>query len=515
MLILVLILLFFSTTPLCSAFTGNGSVYEIPISNMNYACYDGHGDDYNMDFSLVDQFVGTNNTDKYNTTYGFYGAVNYTGYSVGGPFDISIDAPASVTAFTATSATVQLTNQNPDFGEDSYLEYWIENAAGTTVTSGAKTVYVGSLSTVRTTVSLTAPGSAGTYYYYARVTWSTSYTASAYDTFTVTTVAGGEEPPGGGGTPRVTILDITEYPTNIILAQDDFAYYTIEVSNKGNKKAEDTFLHLINLGQYCMYSVVPESMDIEPYSNGTFSLKIDVPEDAETGAHEFSIKAMSGSVEDEVSSILNIIMVQPEHEIKITNMKTVPDVLSVDEAGKIQVFVENEMEKNTSVTMSISLPDVIELDTNSITKVLEADKEDLFEFLVIPKQAGTFEVTVEMSYDGKTKSKMIPVVCLISEEEEYSNALLIVTIVLVCVMFLLIAIVVFHYSDIIKNLEKKLKSATKRRRKPRHERRMVPKKYRHEARKPPAKAPQVAKSQISERISRIRKLKELLRRKGD
>lgn len=192
--------LFLLIIPACDAFILNGTNYQVPISNMDFAAYNEHSANFNVDYSLVDQYVGWNNTNNYNTTFGFYGAVNFSGYSVGGPFDISIDATSPVTASSSAAASVQLINQNPFFGEDALLEYWVEDQLGNIINTGTGlTIFVGSLTTVTRAVSLTAPSSAGTYVYHARVTWSTTYTAAAYDTFVVTSAPGGGEEGGGGG----------------------------------------------------------------------------------------------------------------------------------------------------------------------------------------------------------------------------------------------------------------------------------------------------------------------------
>ncbi len=441
-------LLFLSAIPLCSAWAGNSTNYNIIISNADYAAYDGHSANYNIDFSLAGQYVGWNDSKNYNTTYGFYGAVNYTGYSVGGPFDISIDAPTSVTASTTTTATVQLTNQNPDFGEDSYLEYWIEDMSGNTKSSGSKTVYVGSLSTVQTTVSLTAPGSAGVYVYYARVTWSTIYTAMASESFTVTAApGGGEEEPGGGGG-KVPVLRITQYPTNMTVKQGDFRDVVIEISNIGTATAKNTVLLIQNISQY-WFSIEPQSIDIEANENESFAVRFNIPSDAKTGAYDFIIKAMSGSVKREVESTLNVITTIPD-EVVITDIRAfmAEQNLQANKTGKVQVVVRNNGQENTNITVQLTVPDAWETGSTIITKTVPADEDAIFEFTVVPDREGTFELILSISYGSEEKTRMVAVVvesgsAAEDTREQESFWSILAVIIIIAAIILLLAVYLF------------------------------------------------------------------------
>jgi len=418
----VLIFVFLLALPLwsvtVSAWVGNSTNYNITISNIDYAAYDGHSANFNIDFSLVEQYVGWNESPSFNTSYGFYAGVNYTGYSVGGPFDISIDADDPVTVSTTATATVTLTNQNPDFFEDALLEYWIEDQTGAVISQGSQTVYVGSLSTVVTTVTLAAPGSTGVFIYYARVTWSSIYTASASDSFTVIAAA---PSPGPGPGPSVPILRIIQYPKNITIERGDFAYFTIKVKNIGGAIARNTVLLIENLSQY-WFSVEPQSMDIAAGENKSYALKFQIPSDAEIGSYDFVLEAVSGSKKHRVSSTLNIVSAIPV-DIRIVDIQIVPleQRLKVNETGKIYIFVQNTGDKNTSVTLQLPVPDSWSIENETITKIVNVNDINIFEFIVTPHEVGTFELIISMTYENKIETRAIVVVVedVVPEEEEF------------------------------------------------------------------------------------------------
>ncbi len=421
----------------CSAIHGNSAHYNITISNVDYAAYDGHSANFNIDFSLIDQYVGVNGSPSFNTTYGFYGGVNFTGYSVGGPFDISIVATDPVTASSSATAIITLVNQNPDFGEDALVEYWIEDGVGNVITTGSKTVYVGSLSTVQTTASLDAPANAGVYVYYGRVTWSTLYTASASDSFTVTAAPDdGGDGGGGGGAPARPILRITEYPQNISLEQDDFVFYEIEVSNIGKKEADNTILVISGLSQY-WFSVEPQNVDIAAGANESFALRLQIPYNAELGSYDFTIKAVSGSAEYEVNSTLNIIA-EAADEVRISDVQLWPSIFFVNQTGKLLVYIENSGSINTVATVSISAPNSWEMDQTNETKTISPGEENIFEFNAIPSHTGTYSIEIAMTATGYEDRKTIAVV--VEESPEGLNLLmLIIFIILAIIGFLLLS----------------------------------------------------------------------------
>jgi len=437
------VFLFFLAMPASSAFVNGSATYNITISNIDYAAYDGHSANYNIDFSLVPQYVGYNESNNYNTTYGFYGGVNYTGYSVGGPFDVSIDAPASVTVSSAATATVEMINQNPDFGEDVYLEYWIIDASGNTESSGSKTVYVGSLSTVSTTVSLTAPATTGTYTYRARITWSTIYTANASDTFTVVAAAAPSEGPSktpSGPSISVPVLRITEYPSNITIEQGDFKYFIVEVSNIGSALASNAMLLITRLDQF-WYSIEPQSDDIFAGQNESFALKFKIPDDAGIGPYNFSIKAVSGSVTHSVNSTLNIVAAE-KTDIKIKDIQAfaVEQRLKANQTGKLQLIIQNNGQTNTTVTVQLAVPGSWEIDSSTITRTITAGEESIFEFTVFPGEAGTYEVVALVNYGSAEESRMIAVVveeALFELTQEQLESLLMITgLVVICILIM-------------------------------------------------------------------------------
>ncbi|MCX6707597.1 MAG: hypothetical protein NT001_05665, partial [Candidatus Woesearchaeota archaeon] len=159
-----------------------------------------------------------------NLEYGFFQAtatVNSVQYKsnkmriiipgYGGPADTIVYAPAYVSASTSFDSVINITNMNPDIGLNFVVDYWITNNAETVnYTSGQRTLLVGALSSVNTTVTLTSPSSAGTY----KLRASVSYIGgpdTAYDSFEVTSGSTTETPPvttpvegetakrGGGG----------------------------------------------------------------------------------------------------------------------------------------------------------------------------------------------------------------------------------------------------------------------------------------------------------------------------
>ena len=436
---------FIIALPLCSAFTGTSASYNMNISNINYAAYDGHSNNYNIDFSLVEQYVGSNETVNYNVSYGFYKGVDYTGYSVGGPCDISIDAPATVTVSTTATATVELTNQNPDFGEDAILDYWITNSSGDTLISGSKTVYVGALSTVETSVSLTAPSATGSYNYRARVTWSSTYIATSHDGFSVTEAATGDgsgDDGGGEGSGAISgiSLRITEYPKTMTVEQEGFTQGMIEVSNHGADNATGTFLVVQGLNEYCWISVNPESINIEEGKNESFILKIKPKSGALPGSYYFTIKAISGSIETSAESTLQIIE-SVAREISIKDITTQPDKFILNESGKLQIIVQNTGDESINVSIRLSVPESVEIEEANITKHIAAGVQEVFEFSLLPKKTGIYEVNVIMSYESREVIRSALVAVESPKAEETQSVLyIIIMLIASCVAFAVISI---------------------------------------------------------------------------
>lgn len=129
-------------------------------------------------------------------------SVSVPGY--GGPADVIVYAPSSVSSGEVLDAVIQVVNVNPDIGQDFTTDYWITSSdEGVNYSSGQQTVYVGASSSTNMSVSLTAPVAAGFYRLRALTTWAGG-TATSFDTFEVTITGGttggtGGGPGGGGG----------------------------------------------------------------------------------------------------------------------------------------------------------------------------------------------------------------------------------------------------------------------------------------------------------------------------
>ena len=124
-------------------------------------------------------------------------SVSIPGY--GGPADIIVYAPATVLASDIFNSVIEVKNINPDIGQDFITNYWITSGdESQNHSSGQQTVYVGANSSTNISVVLTAPLSAGNYRLRALTSW-VGGTATAFDTFEVTSVGGGTGGGTGGG----------------------------------------------------------------------------------------------------------------------------------------------------------------------------------------------------------------------------------------------------------------------------------------------------------------------------
>ena len=219
------------------------------------------------------------------------------------------------------------------------------------------------------------------------------------------------------------------------MQQDDLAYFVVEISNTGTARASDTLLQVKNLSQCCFSSVEPDNIDIEKGENETFALRLSTLPDVATGSYNFSLKAISGSVIDEVNSTLNIIAAVPA-EIKITDVQ--PERLIANTSGKFWVFVNNTGTESTDVNMHLSVPDTWEIANDTITKTIDAGEQEIFEFGVLPKKPGTFELIISMSYDDKIETKFIAIVVeRYITEEEYGLELILLIISLMVIAILI------------------------------------------------------------------------------
>jgi sporulation protein YlmC with PRC-barrel domain len=117
-----------------------------------------------------------------------------------GPNDLTVDAPASVTASTAYSTTITIVNMNPDIGQDFTIDYWVTNTLNTTNYSiGSKTLFVaansGSNSTI---VNFNSPSTAGTYIFMAKVRESGKEASDSFEVASASQTPTTPSPPGGG-----------------------------------------------------------------------------------------------------------------------------------------------------------------------------------------------------------------------------------------------------------------------------------------------------------------------------
>lgn len=119
----------------------------------------------------------------------------------GGPNDVKVYPPSSVSTSTSFNTVINVTNQNPDISQDFVIDYWITNDDETTnySSSGQQTIYIAALETNSTTVTLTSPSSAGTYRVKASVSGTGVVTpATSYGTFTI--IDSSSETPSTSGT---------------------------------------------------------------------------------------------------------------------------------------------------------------------------------------------------------------------------------------------------------------------------------------------------------------------------
>ncbi|MEI7719220.1 MAG: PRC-barrel domain-containing protein [archaeon] len=121
----------------------------------------------------------------------------------GGPNDVIINAPTSVSANIDFGAVMTVKNKNKDIGQDFILNYWLlSNDEATIYSTGTQTLYVsGDDATNSTTIVFLAPSSAGTYKIRANVTGTgVGVQATALSTIVVTSnITTPTIPPTGGG----------------------------------------------------------------------------------------------------------------------------------------------------------------------------------------------------------------------------------------------------------------------------------------------------------------------------
>ncbi|MCX6750069.1 MAG: hypothetical protein NTZ83_01285 [Candidatus Pacearchaeota archaeon] len=134
----------------------------------------------------------------------------------GGPNDVSINAPTSVSPNTNFNAVMTVKNKNKDIGQDFILNYWLlSNNESITYSTGAQTLYVGANdNTNSTTIVFLSPSSDGTYKIRANVTGTgVNVQATALSTIVVTSSANEtpeNHPKGGSNKNRDVTGEVTE-----------------------------------------------------------------------------------------------------------------------------------------------------------------------------------------------------------------------------------------------------------------------------------------------------------------
>ncbi|MBS3075465.1 Ig-like domain repeat protein [Candidatus Pacearchaeota archaeon] len=123
--------------------------------------------------------------------------VNIPGY--GGPADLIVYAPESVSASSSFESIIQILNINPYIGQDFIINYWVTDSNEIiNYSSGQRTIYVPASGSVNTTISLIAPSLTGQFKFKAIVSWIEG-TAVSYDSFEIISEIQPPSPPSGGG----------------------------------------------------------------------------------------------------------------------------------------------------------------------------------------------------------------------------------------------------------------------------------------------------------------------------
>nr|MBA4404791.1 hypothetical protein [Nanoarchaeum sp.] len=250
--------------------------------------------------------------------------VRIPGY--GGPADAIVYAPASVLTSTSFNTNITVENQNPDIGQDFVIDYWITNSNETTnYSSGQQTIYVGASSNTDITATLTSPSSSGSYKFMSLVTW-VGGTATSFDSFEVTSsnqTDGDDQTDssntGGGGNGGATIsnsiingnailesegiIQIVDYPSNIIIISGEDKTEDIIIKNAGNKTLHNVKVIISGLPLE-FYSITPNEVDIEPMSTQTYTVVFTPTE--EINKYFFKFIISSDEVNKDENAVLQV-----------------------------------------------------------------------------------------------------------------------------------------------------------------------------------------------------------------
>jgi len=291
----------------------------------------------------------------------------------GGPADVSVSVPSSVTVGETITGNITITNVNPDIGQDFTVDYMITSLDGSsTYSSGQKTVYVGASSTNSTLGPLTAPNQAGTYKYKTMVYWIGG-NASASASFTVEEEAAPTLP-----TPSVVsivgkgVLEISEYPDEMIVEQGGVEFYSLLVKNIGTASLHNIKITLDGIPQD-WYTTLPEEVEkIYAKDEQDFILKVKLLPDVESGIYSILINATANENSTQVASRLKVVSIVVEalrvFDIQIATL----DKLYKNEEGNISVFIENLVNENITATASLILPEGISTEDGYVIKTIGA-----------------------------------------------------------------------------------------------------------------------------------------------
>jgi len=329
----------------------------------------------------------------------------------GGPADVSVSVPSSVSVGGTIVGNITITNMNPDIGQDFTVDYFITSLdEATNYSSGQKTIYVGASSTNSTLGSLSVPGQAGTYDYKAVVSWIGD-SASASATFTATEAAPTIAPTGPtGGAMRLGKgeIKISEYP-EITIEQGSVEFYSITVENNGTASVHNVELTLEGISRE-WYSLIPERVDdLLKGKSQVFILKITTPLDAEPKFYPVDIKASCDEGLDLISISFEVVPRAVEEPFRIVDIQVLTQKLLLNEKGTLMILVENVGDEDLNVVASLTLPEGWFIDEKEVTKVIPQKTESILRFNITPIETGAHRLVLNGNYNGKEFSKEISV----------------------------------------------------------------------------------------------------------
>jgi hypothetical protein len=180
------------------------------IARGNSATYSGNKTITKNSQSYTYNFTQTSAFANSQFFYSNQPSIQIPGY--GGPYDVVITSlPGSVNAGSSITGVVEAINMNTEVSEDRTLTTWIEDSNHTVLALDVRTIFIGRNQSATATITLTAPSTAGTYYFVSKLTWPTA-DANATKAFTVLAVQPPTPTPApgaGGGAEVVNITNVT------------------------------------------------------------------------------------------------------------------------------------------------------------------------------------------------------------------------------------------------------------------------------------------------------------------